>query len=155
MGNKRKVIVTESLLDDVYEIKPHLRVEDVREIEILGHTAEQALLNGFIFSNECFTVRIDGEVAGMFGYSDYEQPKNVAIIWFLGTDKTKTTPREWLVLGRKYINMFLEKYNVIGNLIDLRQTKHIKWLEALGFKFGASYDVKGFKFREFYKTKEN
>ena len=105
-----KVTVTDSLLEDVYVLIPLLRREDVREIKALGHTAEQSLLNGFIYSNKCYTVRVDNEIAGMFGISNYNQPKGFASIWFLGSDKTKTIPRDWLVLGKKYIKeFFLEK----------------------------------------------
>ena len=59
-----KVTVTDSLLEDVYVLIPLLRREDVREIKALGHTAEQALLNGFIYSDKCYTVRVDNEIAG-------------------------------------------------------------------------------------------
>lgn len=149
-----KVKVTDSLLEDVYELIPLLRREDVREIKALGHTAEQSLLNGFIYSNRCYTVRVDNEIAGMFGISNYNQPKGFASIWFLGSDKMKTIPREWLILGKKYIKEFLTTYDLIGGWIDSRQKLHIRWLQAMGFSFAASQYVNRQRFIQFFKVKE-
>ena len=149
-----KVTVTDSLLEDVYVLIPLLRREDVREIKALGHTAEQSLLNGFIYSNKCYTVRVDNEIAGMFGISNYNQPKGFASIWFLGSDKTKTTPRDWLVLGKKYIKEFLTTYDLIGGWIDSRQKLHIRWLQAMGFSFAGSQYVNRQRFIQFFKVKE-
>lgn len=149
-----KVTVTDSLLEDVYVLIPLLRREDVREIKALGHTAEQSLLNGFIYSNKCYTVRVDNEIAGMFGISNYNQPKGFASIWFLGSDKTKTIPRDWLVLGKKYIKEFLTTYDLIGGWIDSRQKLHIRWLQAMGFSFAGSQYVNRQRFIQFFKVKE-
>ena len=149
-----KVKVTDSLLEDVYVLIPLLRREDVREIKALGHTAEQSLLNGFIYSNKCYTVRVDNEIAGMFGISNYNQPKGFASIWFLGSDKTKTIPRDWLVLGKKYIKEFLTTYDLIGGWIDSRQKLHIRWLQAMGFSFAGSQYVNRQRFIQFFKVKE-
>lgn len=149
-----KVTVTDSLLEDVYVLIPLLRREDVREIKALGHTAEQSLLNGFIYSDKCYTVRVDNEIAGMFGISNYNQPKGFASIWFLGSDKTKTIPRDWLVLGKKYIKEFLTTYDLIGGWIDSRQKLHIRWLQAMGFSFAGSQYVNRQRFIQFFKVKE-
>lgn len=151
---ENKLEITDSLLEDVYYLAPLLRREDVREVTTLGHTAEQALLNGFIYSNKCYTVRVNNIIAGMFGISDYGQPKGWASIWFLGSDEMAKIPRNWLVTGRKYINEFLEQYNLIGGWIDSRQSVHIKWLEAMGFKFGFFQYVNGQRFIQFFKSKE-
>ena len=149
-----KVTVTDSLLEDVYVLIPLLRREDVREIKALGHTAEQSLLNGFIYSDKCYTVRVDNEIAGMFGISNYNQPKGFASIWFLGSDKTKTIPRDWLVIGKKYIKEFLTTYDLIGGWIDSRQKLHIRWLQAMGFSFAGSQYVNRQRFIQFFKVKE-
>ena len=149
-----KVKVTDSLLEDVYELIPLLRREDVREVKTTGLTAEQALLNGFIYSNKCYTVRVNNEIAGMFGISDYLQPKGFGNIWFLGSDKMKTIPRDWLVLGRKYIKEFLTEYDILNGFIDSRQKLHIKWLQTMGFSFGASQYINRQRFIQFFKVKE-
>ena len=58
----------ESQLDDLTYLSLHLRYEDQREVEALGHTVEQSLALGFGNSTICRSI-IDnrGRVVGIYG----------------------------------------------------------------------------------------
>lgn len=152
--NSRKVDIVPSVLDDVFELEPNLRLDDIKEVEALGSCPMKSLLRGFIYSDKCYTVKLNNKVIGMFGVGSFEMPKGFASIWFLGSDDLFTIPVTFIREGRNYINQFMQKYDIIVNAVDSRNTSHIKWIEKCGMKFSSPIIINGFEFIQFYKTKE-
>lgn len=130
-------------LNDIEILHNNLRQADIKEITAQGSTALMSLLEGFSLSKECYSIIIDNKPEGMFGLSILNMPEGSANIWCLGTDKLATIPKDWLKLGRFYINKFLDNYSILTNQVSIHNKLHIKWLYKLGASFSDSHN--GFK----------
>ena len=150
-----KIKVSYSDLEDVFELASNLRQDDINELQALYITPFKSLLQGYIFSDECFTAKFKSEVIGMFGYSGYSMPCNIATIWFLGSDEMVNHPIAFVKQGRYYVEKFLEKYSVLTNIADKRNVSHINWLKHIGMTFSKSVNINGYEFLEFYKKRKD
>lgn len=149
-----KVIIVPSEAGDVFELKDNLRTEDITECQACGHTPIQALMEGYVWSDECYSAKINGKTEAMFGVSTYKQPEGYGVIWFLGSDISFKYPISLVKKGREYTQKWLERYTVLYNAVDGRNVKHIAWLKHIGFKFIEPTMINGYEFLQFYKTKE-
>lgn len=149
----RKVNIIKSVLDDVFDLEPNLRLDDINELKALGSNPERSLLIGFIYSDECYTVKLNNKIIGMFGVSSYKMPKGFASIWFLGSDDLLKIPLTFVREGKNYINKFMEKYDIIVNAVDARNVSHINWIERCGMNFSSSIFINDIEFKQFYKVK--
>lgn len=148
------VIIVPSVAGDVFELKDNLRTEDIAECQACGHTPTNALMQGYVWSAECYSAKVNGKTEAMFGVSTYGQPEGYGVVWYLGSDESFRHPVTLVKGGREYVEKWLEKFNVLYNAVDARNLRHIAWLKHIGFTFTESTDVNGFEFLQFYKTKE-
>ena len=146
MDNKFMVKITKA--EDVSNLIGHLRQEDLEEIQAKNHTDLMALMDGYIFSDECYSVFVNNHIAGMFGVS-----KRTNSIWFLGSNTIKKCKREWIIVARKYIKHFLELTPVLTNSVSVKNILHIQWLKRMGAKFSAPYLINNHLFQDFYIIK--
>lgn len=151
----RSLNIISSVLDDVFELAPNLRLDDINEVTALGSNPEGSLLKGFIYSDKCYTVKLNNKTIGMFGVSSYEMPKGFASIWFLGSDDLFTIPITFVKEGRNYINSFMQDYDILVNAVDSRNVSHIKWIDRCGMSFASSILINGIEFIQFYKIKRS
>lgn len=151
MSEDSKFYIRASEADDIKYLKNNLRQADIEEVTAQGSDPLTSLCEGYIFSQECYTSVYKGKPSGMFGLS-YLSDKRGSI-WFLGTDDILEVPREWIKLGRQYINHFLEIYPVLTNMVAVNNKAHINWLKHLGAIFSAPYEVNGNLFKDFYFLK--
>lgn len=152
MENKLKIIP--SVLEDVYELAPNLRQEDINELSAFNLTAEDGLLRGFTLSEECFSVKENNKTIGIFGISEFDLPPYFGSIWFLGSKETEKYPITFVKEGRKFVNRFLQKYDILINAVDGRNTKHIEWLRRIGMTITKPININGYEFLQFYKIRE-
>ena len=150
-----KIIVSKSELFDVYELAPHLRDDDLRELNVFNLSAEQGLLRGYIYSDECFTARYKNKIICMFGVSGMGMPLGCASIWFLGSDDMVCHALTFLKDGRKYINYFLSKYKMLINAVDKRNKTHINWIKKVGLMILEPIIINGFEFLPFCSKQNN
>ena len=143
MDNKFMVKLTKA--EDVVNLIGHLRQDDLDELQIKGHTDLIALMDGYIFSDECYSVFVNNHIAGMFGVS-----KRTKSIWFLGSDECEHCKRQWIRTAGYYIRHFLEISPVLTNTVSTNNKVHIKWLKRMGAKFSAPYLINDHYFQDFY-----
>lgn len=148
----RKVTLRLAKLEDVAELSTQLRQDDINELKALGYEPLEGLLKSFIGSTVCKSVFIDGVLSAMFGIQKIS--KGWGVIWMLGSDRLFLVPMSMIKVSKRVINNFLGEYDVIFNLIDTRNTSHVKWLKILGFKFGLSQIINNVEFKQFYKVTE-
>jgi hypothetical protein len=149
----KKVRIKSSTLEDVRIISQNLRQDDIYECSAINQTPYIALLNSFIYTDEGYTVTIDDIPVGIFGISKYRVPNKRAIIWFLGTDEMTTIPFFFVREGKKYINRWLQQYDILFNVVSTRNTTHIKWLMCLGAEFSEPLLINNIEFKQFFITK--
>ena len=153
MDKNKEFYIREALTDDIKELSENLRQADINEITALGSNPLMGLLESFLYSEECYTVIIDGQISGMFGISHVNQPDGFAQIWFLGSDLTTKLPRKWIKEGRYYINQFLNKYAYLVNIVSTENILHIKWLERMGAVFSEPLEINNHLFKQFFITR--
>jgi len=114
-------------LEAAYQVASNLRPEDRREC-VEGHGIEPTIdiplasLRGSCYS---FTMP-NGETAGMVGIIDDK-------IWMLCTPAIHKYPFFFARASKKFIDSRPEPY--LWNVVDKRNTVHIKLLKFLGFTF--------------------
>lgn len=141
-----KLIIKKSKLSEVYNLAPRLREDDEREVKAAGRTVKEALEEGFYKGKECYSVFTqNNKLIGMFGYSIIE--KDVATIWFLGSDEIEKYPLTFVKEGKKFINRLNKKYTLV-NCVHSKNITHIKYIEHLGCQI--KYDIPVFSRGEIF-----
>ena len=110
------------------EVAFNLRPDDLREVEE-GHGIDHRLLPLLMTQNPSyvyFTVP-DGKTAGMAGVGDKGD------IWMLCTPEIHRHPIRFAREAKRYVDS--RKEPLLWNIVDSRNTVHLKLLKFLGFKF--------------------
>ena len=110
------------------EVVFNLRPDDLREVEE-GHGIPSALLPSLMSSNPSyvyFTVP-DGKTAGMAGVGQEGD------IWMLCTPDIHRYPITFAREAKRYVDSRTEP--LLWNIVDSRNTAHLRLLKFLGFKF--------------------
>ena len=115
-------------LEAAKEVASNLRPDDRREVEE-GHGVDpMELLTLAALTQPCvyFTVP-NGKTAGMAGVS------NENSIWMLCTPAIEQYPHTFARESKRFVESRKEK--LLWNIVDKRNTVHLKLLKFLGFKF--------------------
>lgn len=146
-----------SYLEDIADLAPRLRKEDVAEVyAVNGCSPEQALLDGLQTSDECLTIEHEEKIIGMFGVAPLRP--GVGAIWLLASDELPSIRWGFLKQTRPWVAHFLTKFPLLTNLVDARNTQHIKWIKWAGFTFTNRHEDFGpdkVPFLEFYKQRDH
>ena len=115
-------------LEAALEVASDLRPEDRREIEE-GHgiDATEALVDAVQKPSCVYFVVPNGKTAGMAGVVPGGQ------IWMLCTSAIHDYPLTFAREAKRYVESRKEK--LLWNVVDKRNTVHLKLLKFLGFKF--------------------
>lgn len=121
---------------DIAAIHGCLRTEDIAEIKaISGNDPMFSLMYGHLHSAEC-VVGVGGDkivmIAGVQGIPKTED----AYVWMLCTPHIMSHKRELLTLGREWLDKQNKRYRVLRNVVDARNTVHIRLVTHMGFTFG-------------------
>ena len=131
MENNFMVKITKA--EDVMNLIGNLRKDDLEELEAMGSTDVLSLMDGYIFSDECYSVFVNNHcesggserthfrIIGMFGMN-----KRTNSIWFLGSDECGHCKRQWIRTAGYYIKHFLEISPILTNTVSTKNTLHIK-----------------------------
>lgn len=120
--------------EDVAQMAPKLRQADKNEVWASdGYSPLEALRTSYSLSKPCFTAVLDDEPLAMFGTVPILS--NVGSIWLLGTDSVSKAPTSFLRWSRRLLPFLLQPYDMVCNLVDARNTVHIRWIRWLGFTF--------------------
>lgn len=126
--------VREYVPSDADEIAQQMRQADRDEVAAhSGSTPYDAVTRGMSLSEiRCTIVRAWGhKPVGVFGVTED------GTIWCLGTDDLTRKPLVYQFMKecRRYVDLLHASYPLLHNVIDARNTVHIKWLRWMGFQF--------------------
>lgn len=131
--DKNGIVVRDSAIDDAIAIAWRLRTSDAQEVYASHHhTPKDALVLSYTASDPCFTVEIKGVPAAMFGAVPEGLLSDRATIWMLSTDDIFKVRKSLVKECRNFIKIMLERYYLLENYVDARNTLSIKWLEWCG-----------------------
>lgn len=152
------LIVRDAHGDDIIPLAANLRAEDLAEVVAAsGLTAIQAIGHGYVHSRPAITIEYNGKPAAMFGVVPSEQVEKFGSIWLLGTNDLHLFSTKFLRQSKRWLDIVTQGYDIVGNVVDERNTDHIKWLRWLGFKSikkWPHYGPLGLPFYEFVKIVE-
>lgn len=137
-------------------IAENMREQDRAEVEAgSGLTPLAALQMSLALSSDAYCI-LDrgGEPIAMFGVAPHPLP-GVGAVWMLGTDGVL---REALSVARQtvfYFDKLQERYPLLWNYIDDRNTVSLRWLKWGGFKLldGKRVTESGHTFSIFARTR--
>lgn len=149
------VTIVESTAEHAGYLQHHLRPSDIRECMIHGATPWRALHLPLRHKTaETYTGFYKDEPACMVGVYPYDQEHEFKMgsIWLLGTYVLDENPRQFLRASKFMADMFLEKYDMLENVVPLEHSKTIRWLHWLGFEFGTKpIEINGFEVIRFVR----
>ena len=98
----------------------------------------------------------DHLLAGLCGVDPVFGFRDIGIVWMLGSGEIRRHQRDFLSNARRWIDLQHERYPLLTNRVDARNTQHIRWLEWMGFTMLRRIDRWGaasLPFIEFEKRK--
>lgn len=113
-----------------------MREADRQEAWANAHlTPLDALKHGYVYSAEAFTIyRIEDKLpVAMFGYT--KPDALYGGIWLLGSKELENHSVRFLKESRYWLNHIQDRVPLLFNVVDQRNTTHIRWIEWLDFKF--------------------
>lgn len=120
---------------DVQELVANLRDQDRAECIAAGVTdIEAAVAHGIRTSTLCWSARVDGELACIFGVAPIGtvlDPRGAC--WMLGTPLVRKHRRMLQELTPRYIAEMLEAYPHLLNQVHANNTVATRWLRKMGF----------------------
>lgn len=133
------VVVRCAIPQDAQKLAPNLRSADLLEIrQNTGFPPAVELIRPFAApgTKKIYAIDHDGIVLGMFGVNQSRrfQKERVGVPWFLGTDHLMD--RYWRRLVRespRWIEVLMEDYDALENLVCAENTVHVAWIRRMGF----------------------
>lgn len=141
MGNAEPLI-RPATLDDAHDLAPRLRWADQQELEACGTDPLSALVRGATQSIPCRTIEFKGYPAAMYGVLPV--PRDPwpdkwgsidGVVWLLGADDLTLFSRRFLRQSRDQLALISAGYRAIGNVIDVRNEVHMRWVDWLGVEW--------------------
>ena len=137
-------------LEAAKEVASNLRPEDRREVEEgHGHDPMVSIPSGALSGNSVYFTVPDGRLAGVAGVHADGQ------IWMLCTPAIHKYPITFAREARRYVESRTEE--LLWNIVDERNTVHLKLLQFLGFKFlrRLKYGPNNLSFIEFCRVQSH
>jgi len=145
------VEVVASRVTHIGPIASRIRAIDRVECEAMGHSPKQALRNGFLLSDRCWTALVDGRPEAMFGAVTTSAINRTATVWFLGTDEVYRHGRALLSMGPGLLREAVDSSFLASNLVSSANGKAIRLLARWGFTVEPEeHVVRGVPFRYFW-----
>ena len=128
-----KYLLSKVLGSDVKEVLARLRVGDSQELEALdmGMEPAEALCLATAQSVESRAVFVDGEPVAISGVTD--KGNGVGSPWLVGTDAISEHPEAFKAALVDLVGLYFTLFHRLENVIDVRQSGHIRCLKMLGF----------------------
>jgi hypothetical protein len=133
-------------------IAEHMRAADVEEIWASGQFLPlRALRLAVLISEEALTGMADGVPICIFGVGRKSLLDTTGIPWLLGTDAIERHAKGFMQRNRTIIKAWRERYELLENWVDSRNTKSVAWLRWLGFTIqeASPYGAFGLPFHHF------
>jgi len=107
--------------------------------------------------DQAFTATIRDMPICMFGVSDAGLVGSVGVPWMVGTHLIDRHSTSFLRQSRHLMVEMFNRYDMLINYVDARNTRAIQWLKWLGFTIEEPqpYGPKGLPFNMFRKTRES
>ena len=141
-----KVLIRPASMEDVVDLTPRLRWEDVEEVYAAGLTVGFALAEGVRTPGaEAYTAVFQptgGRIA-IFGAVPTSLAGDSCVVWLLGSRRVDDCKFEYLHIGKRFLAYLRSRYRLLFNHVDERSLRSIRMLKILGFRFRPELDRQG------------
>lgn len=138
---------------DAISLAPRLRKADLDEMKaITSVPPEVALTEGVKTGTETFAAERDGLVVALFGIHHFPGlNEQEATVWMLGSDDALRDKPAFLRVARDFLKRAHQRFPLLWNVIDCRNTVHINWLKRMGFIAIRKHEHLGIEQRPFFE----
>jgi len=152
---RAKGFVRPATIDDAKYLAPRLRQADRDEcIAVVGKPPEAFLPGSVTLATGAWTIIAPtGGRIGMFGVSPTPTLPNVGTVWMVATDELPKYATQFLRESRRWVSVMQDHYPILWNVVDTRNTVHMRWIAWCGFKFHGTVAISGLPFLEFSKVR--
>lgn len=121
--------------DDINYVSTNMREIDKEECAAAYHTPEEALRLSIDDSHWVYTAVTDeGRPALIFGLCSIGP---VGVPWALGTEDIQNMKTPLIRMCRDVVDEWMFRdFDILSNLVSVKNTVHRKWLEFCGFQMG-------------------
>jgi hypothetical protein len=139
-------------IEDVTYIAKNLRQADALECDANFAMPPELILPQCLYpGREVWTFHTnDGTPLGVFGADPVVGEPDIGVIWMLSTDLGKHK-REFIIESKPVVLALHDKYPILTNMVDARNTLHHRWLKWLGFAFLRRIEKWGARSVPFYE----
>ena len=134
------ITVARPTREDCFALAPALRQADRDEVTAAsGSLPEASLLAGL--ATDCHVIKSHGKPIAMLGVGTTQYDDRVGVPWFLSSQEMfdhHTIP--FLRRCRAVVDDWQQRYPLLVNFTDCRNTVHHEWLRWLGFTFIARHE---------------
>ena len=142
--------IVPALKRHVKPIAKRMRRADIDEVQAAsGKTPEEALLYSIDKSEYSWAALVDGKPVAMFGVGILNVIGGVGAPWLLATDDVERNRKVFVRLSISFRNELLERYPVLRNFVDVRNTASIRWLKWMGAEFSEPILIRDHPFQLF------
>lgn len=139
--------VRKAALDDAYYLAPRLRKEDREECWAMFGMEPLVPLVQSLEAGEAWVGTVGGEPIGVYGVAPAEE--GVGHPWMVATPALVAHQRNFIRQSAAAVRQLQRSYHTLTNVVDERNTVHIRWLQWCNFKFVARLPAFGFEQRPF------
>lgn len=145
-----KLYIEHATTGDAEYVSGRLRDADRREVAAVTRESPlRVLVDGVMHSRPCYAIKTRrGRPCGIFGTRDSDHPES-GVVWLLGTNDLTAESRTFIRNSKRILDELHKKYRVLYNVIDARNTVHLRWLEWMGFEFIKEFPKYGVERRKF------
>lgn len=132
--------IVPATLDHAGHVAAFLRAADAAEVFAShGLDAQSACRLSVVQSVEAWAGLADGEPVCLFGVAPVSMVGGEFSPWMLGTFSLDRHAGAFLRRNRAMVQQWRQRYPVMSNQVDARNTASIRWLRWLGFSVGPEH----------------
>lgn len=144
----KPTFVRPATMDDVVFVANNLRDADRQEVLASVGIEPSVALPPFVAEGrEVYAAGLceDNRAEVLFGYDPIFDVDRAAVCWLLSTPRIYEHPVEFMVRSKQIFEEAHQRYDLLTNFIDARNTRHIKWLQWMGFVMLRKVDKFGYQ----------
>ena len=127
---------------DIEIVATYMRDADVVELRELGREDPHGALKQSVENSAAsFTILAGDTPLGVVGVGGVGLLGGVGAPWLLGTEGLRAQRRALILDGREIISSWARRYQLLQNVVSVRNEMSVRWLHHMGFAFGEPFNT--------------
>lgn len=136
------VTFSPATLEDAADLSGGIRPADLAEVLALGFEDVLTPLVACVkLSDIAVTMRVDGEIAAMFGARPFSEnttlvPTRRGHVWLMTSNVVPKRRKAFVRWSKPAVRGLLRRYETLGCMVDARYDAALRWADWAGFRVG-------------------